>query len=103
MGYLEMVMGRPFESAEERLEAAGPARAFFAAGAAPGEARASVSEVYSPPRATAAAARCPRVGVLPAGAFDVRPGPGGSSWDFARPEHRQEAIRAIAAREPYLL
>eukprot|EP00969_Alexandrium_andersonii_P263570 11649628-Alexandrium_andersonii.AAC.1 len=77
MGYLEERLGRPFGSAEERAEAADLARALFAAGATPGEVRASVCEVYSPPRVTAAAARRPRIGVLPAGAFDIRPGPGG--------------------------
>eukprot|EP00969_Alexandrium_andersonii_P373718 15484659-Alexandrium_andersonii.AAC.1 len=46
-------------------EAAGLAWGLFAAGATPGEARASVAEVFSPPRATAAAARHPRLGVLP--------------------------------------
>eukprot|EP00969_Alexandrium_andersonii_P007463 325141-Alexandrium_andersonii.AAC.1 len=43
------------------------------------------------------------MGVLPAGAFDVRPGPGGASWDVTRPDHREDAIRVIAARGPYLL
>eukprot|EP00969_Alexandrium_andersonii_P256788 11352766-Alexandrium_andersonii.AAC.1 len=42
-------------------------RALFAAGATPGEVRASVAEIYSPPRATAMAERRPRLGVLPAG------------------------------------
>eukprot|EP00969_Alexandrium_andersonii_P065269 2875219-Alexandrium_andersonii.AAC.1 len=35
----EGVMGRPFDSAEERLEAGGPVRTLFAAGATPGEVR----------------------------------------------------------------
>eukprot|EP00969_Alexandrium_andersonii_P118183 5227582-Alexandrium_andersonii.AAC.1 len=52
-------------------------RVLFAAGATPGEARASVAEVFSPPRVTAVVERQPRLGVLPAGAFDLRPGPGG--------------------------
>eukprot|EP00969_Alexandrium_andersonii_P174213 7702662-Alexandrium_andersonii.AAC.1 len=62
MEYLEERMGRPFGSAEEHSEAVDLARALFSAGAAPGEARASICEVYSPPRATAAAARQPRFG-----------------------------------------
>eukprot|EP00969_Alexandrium_andersonii_P102160 4509203-Alexandrium_andersonii.AAC.1 len=62
MGYLEKHLGRDFESTEERNEAVDYVRALFAAGAAPGEARASICEVYSPPRATAAAARQPRIG-----------------------------------------
>eukprot|EP00969_Alexandrium_andersonii_P326859 14443416-Alexandrium_andersonii.AAC.1 len=52
-------------------------RALFAAGATPGEVRASVVEVFSPPRVTAMAERRPRYWVLPAGALDLRPGPGG--------------------------
>eukprot|EP00969_Alexandrium_andersonii_P052444 2303024-Alexandrium_andersonii.AAC.1 len=62
MDYLEGYMGRPFGSAEERSEAVDLARALFAAGATPGEVRASICEVYSPPRVTAAAARRPRLG-----------------------------------------
>eukprot|EP00969_Alexandrium_andersonii_P016144 706878-Alexandrium_andersonii.AAC.1 len=62
MGYLEERLGRPFGSAEEREEAADLARALFAAGATPGEVRASTCEVYSPPRVTAAAARQLRIG-----------------------------------------
>eukprot|EP00969_Alexandrium_andersonii_P127225 5623356-Alexandrium_andersonii.AAC.1 len=41
-------------------------RALFAAGAMPGEVRASVMEVFSPPRVAARAERRPRYGVLPA-------------------------------------
>eukprot|EP00975_Prorocentrum_lima_P053398 11197533-Prorocentrum_lima.AAC.1 len=37
-------------------------RALFAAGATPGEVRASVAEVFSPPRITAMAERRPRLG-----------------------------------------
>eukprot|EP00969_Alexandrium_andersonii_P105218 4642913-Alexandrium_andersonii.AAC.1 len=47
-------------------EAVDLARALFAAGATPGEVRATVAEVFSPPRATAAASRNPGIGVLPA-------------------------------------
>eukprot|EP00969_Alexandrium_andersonii_P306920 13568324-Alexandrium_andersonii.AAC.1 len=49
MGYLEGVLGRPFECAEERLEAVGLVRALFAAGATPGEVRAPVCKVLLPP------------------------------------------------------
>eukprot|EP00969_Alexandrium_andersonii_P306964 13569929-Alexandrium_andersonii.AAC.1 len=42
------------------------ARPLFAAGATLGEVRASVAEVFSPPRATVVAERRPRLGVLPA-------------------------------------
>eukprot|EP00969_Alexandrium_andersonii_P116201 5138077-Alexandrium_andersonii.AAC.1 len=84
-------------------EAVDLARVRFSVGAAPGEVRASAAEVFSPPRVTAAAARNPRLGALPAGAFDARPGVDGSSWDFSKPEGRDLAIRLIGARRPYLL
>eukprot|EP00969_Alexandrium_andersonii_P275559 12177554-Alexandrium_andersonii.AAC.1 len=74
-------------------------RALFAAGATPGEVRASVAEVFSPPRVTATAERRPRLGVLPAGAFDVRPGPGGVSWDCDKPEDRDRVIRVLGAEK----
>ena len=66
------------QSAELLEEVADLMRALFSAGALPGEVRAFVAEVFSPPspRVTARASRHPRYGVLP-GAFDLRPGPGG--------------------------
>eukprot|EP00969_Alexandrium_andersonii_P356962 15447703-Alexandrium_andersonii.AAC.1 len=57
---LESILGRPLEKGTERPEATDLVRSLFAAGATPGEVRASACEVYSPPRATAAAARHPR-------------------------------------------
>eukprot|EP00969_Alexandrium_andersonii_P159259 7035974-Alexandrium_andersonii.AAC.1 len=51
-------------------------RTLFAARATPGEVRASVAKVSSPPRVTAMGERRPRLGVRPAGAFDLLPGPG---------------------------
>eukprot|EP00969_Alexandrium_andersonii_P271317 11991698-Alexandrium_andersonii.AAC.1 len=60
-------------------------------------------EVFSPPRVTAVAERRPRHGVLPAGALDFRPGPGGQSWNFDLPCDRERAIRLVASRRPYLL
>eukprot|EP00969_Alexandrium_andersonii_P123933 5477051-Alexandrium_andersonii.AAC.1 len=49
------------------------------------------------------AERRPRHGVLPAGALDLRPGPGGQSWNFDLPGDRERAIRRVASRRPYLL
>eukprot|EP00969_Alexandrium_andersonii_P159620 7052893-Alexandrium_andersonii.AAC.1 len=49
------------------------------------------------------AERRPRCGVLPAGALDLRPGPGGQSWNFDVPEDRGRAIRLVASRRPRLL
>eukprot|EP00969_Alexandrium_andersonii_P092420 4080769-Alexandrium_andersonii.AAC.1 len=60
---------------EREAEAVDLTRALFAAGATPGELRATVAEVFSPPRVTAQTEKRPGLGVLPAGAFDIRAGP----------------------------
>eukprot|EP00969_Alexandrium_andersonii_P327146 14456002-Alexandrium_andersonii.AAC.1 len=49
------------------------------------------------------AERKPRYGVLPAGALDLRPGPGGQSWNFDLLGDRERAIRLVASRRPFLL
>eukprot|EP00969_Alexandrium_andersonii_P149611 6615356-Alexandrium_andersonii.AAC.1 len=49
------------------------------------------------------AERKPRYGVLPAGALDLRSGPGGQSLNFDLPGDRERAIRLIASRRPFLL
>eukprot|EP00969_Alexandrium_andersonii_P189385 8366547-Alexandrium_andersonii.AAC.1 len=49
------------------------------------------------------AERIPRLGVPPAGAFDLRPGPGGRAWGFDRADDRDRVIRLLGARRPYLL
>ena len=77
----------------------GRVRAWFSVGASPVEAKAVLVEVYSPPRVTAHATRYPCYGVLPGGAFDLRPGPDGFSWDFSQADHC-EAVRARIRREP---
>ena len=80
MMYLQSEVGARLGGPGERgEEAADFIRALFAAGATPGEVRASVTEVYSRPRVTAMAALRPHLGVLLAGAFDSRAGPGGQS------------------------
>eukprot|EP00969_Alexandrium_andersonii_P048586 2131361-Alexandrium_andersonii.AAC.1 len=70
----------------------------FAAGTAPGEARASVAGAFSLPRVTAMAEKRPRYGVPPAGAFDLRPGSGGASWGFARNEDHGRVIRILGSQ-----
>eukprot|EP00969_Alexandrium_andersonii_P138697 6133714-Alexandrium_andersonii.AAC.1 len=74
MGYLMGLLESPSQEGRSgRCALAGSApegvldfiRALFAAGATPGEVRASVAEVFSPPRVTAMAERRPRLGVLP--------------------------------------
>ena len=86
-----------------RAEAADLVRYVFALGASPVQAKALLTEVYSPPRVTAQATRFPCYGVLPGGAFDLRPGPDGRSWDFSNPNDRAECERRIDAVEPYVL
>eukprot|EP00969_Alexandrium_andersonii_P103867 4582998-Alexandrium_andersonii.AAC.1 len=44
------------------------------------------------------AERSPRSGVLPAGAFDLRPGPGGRAWDFGKAEDRDRVVRLLGDR-----
>eukprot|EP00969_Alexandrium_andersonii_P210315 9290609-Alexandrium_andersonii.AAC.1 len=71
MGYLASLLegqsSRGFSAGSVPESAPDFIRALFAAGATPGEVRASVAEVFSPPRVTAMADRRPRLGVLPAG------------------------------------
>eukprot|EP00969_Alexandrium_andersonii_P143148 6328181-Alexandrium_andersonii.AAC.1 len=80
--------GRRVLAVPALAEAVDLARALFAAGATPGEVRVTVAEVFSLPRVTAMAERNPRLGVLSAGAVDLRPGPGGRAWDFDKAEDR---------------
>eukprot|EP00969_Alexandrium_andersonii_P360080 15454592-Alexandrium_andersonii.AAC.1 len=49
------------------------------------------------------AERNPRLGVLPAGAVDLRPGPGGKAWDCDRADDRDRVIRLLGVRRPYLI
>eukprot|EP00969_Alexandrium_andersonii_P255960 11315343-Alexandrium_andersonii.AAC.1 len=49
------------------------------------------------------AERRPRLGALPAGAFDLRPGSGGASWDFDKPEDRGRAICILGVERPYVV
>eukprot|EP00969_Alexandrium_andersonii_P340909 15068317-Alexandrium_andersonii.AAC.1 len=46
------------------------------------------------------AERRPRLGVLPARAFDLRPGPCRKAWDFDRAEDCEQAIRCWAHNGP---
>ena len=50
-------------------EIRGIVQTLMALGATADEAKVTVAEVYSPPRVTAVAGRCPRYGVLPGGVF----------------------------------
>eukprot|EP00969_Alexandrium_andersonii_P180550 7979320-Alexandrium_andersonii.AAC.1 len=56
-------------------------------------------EAFSPPRVTAVAERRPRYRALPAGALDLRPGPGGQSWNSDLLGDRERAIRLVASSQ----
>eukprot|EP00969_Alexandrium_andersonii_P221529 9784292-Alexandrium_andersonii.AAC.1 len=49
------------------------------------------------------AERRPRLGVLPVGAFELRPGPRGVSWDFDGPEDRGRVICSLGAERPFVV
>ena len=72
-------------------------------GASPDEAEVVLTEVLSPPRVTTHAARFPRFGVIAGGAYDLRPGPDGRSWDFERSEDRAECERRVGRVQPLML
>ena len=78
-------------------------RTLLALGATEVEAKETLIEVYSPPRVTKVASRCPKYRILPGGAYDLRPGPDGVSWDFTRRDHREEVRRRVARAKPYIL
>eukprot|EP00969_Alexandrium_andersonii_P307174 13578795-Alexandrium_andersonii.AAC.1 len=60
-------------------------------------------EAFSPLRVAALAERKPGYGIPPAGALDLRPGPGGQSWNFDLPGDRERAVRLVASRRPFPL
>eukprot|EP00969_Alexandrium_andersonii_P225092 9941220-Alexandrium_andersonii.AAC.1 len=49
------------------------------------------------------AERSPRFGVLPAGAFDLRPGPSGKAWGVDRADDCDRVVRLLGARRLYPL
>eukprot|EP00969_Alexandrium_andersonii_P356966 15447713-Alexandrium_andersonii.AAC.1 len=67
MRFLRALIAPEKLEGEREAEAVEFARALFAAGATPGEVRATIAEVFSPPRVAARAERWPGLGVLPAG------------------------------------
>ena len=104
LNYLTELLGQPDSLTEGGAgEAQDLVRVLFYLGVSPGDVRSLITEVFSPPRVTAAATRFPHYGALPGGAYDLRPGPGGRAWDFDKPEDREEASRRIDREQPYLL
>ena len=61
--------------------------------------RPDVSEVYSPPRITAEAAK---MGMKPGFSLDLTvTRSDGEAWDFTRKRHRDEATRMVVESEPF--
>ena len=67
--------------------------------------KAVVSEVYSPPRVTAAASKLlPELRVFPGFALDLTTADtDGKLWDFDRPEMRERALKKLREEKPLLL
>ena len=66
--------------------------------------RALVSEIYSPPRVTAAIKLIPELKLIPGFAFDITTDDEtGQPWDFDKPEQRQKARERIRREKPMLL
>ena len=66
--------------------------------------RATVSEIYSAPRLTAAAARNPRLGIVPGVAPDlITTNNEGKPWDFNDPARRIEAEKLLDEQHPQFL
>ena len=69
-----------------------------------GDTQRMLTEIYSPARVTAAAAKLPHLGVIPGFAFDLTTNDeDGKAWDFTFAERRQEARRRVAEQKPMFL
>ncbi len=69
-----------------------------------GDAKKFLSEVYSVPRVTEAAARLPSCGLVPGFAFDLRTcNAAGKPWDFRDKDMRREAKRMLEEQKPWIL
>ena len=63
-----------------------------------------VSEIYSPPRVTAAAKLLPGLRIAPGFALDLtQVDENGEPWDFDREDQRQKALAMVEEQEPMLL
>ena len=66
--------------------------------------KAAVSEIYSPPRVTAAAKRLPELRVIPGFALDLTTADeDGSLWDFDSKVMRERAMAKVKSEKPQLL
>jgi len=60
-----------------------------------------ITEVYSPPRVTAA---CEKVGLVPGGALDITTtDKDGRAWDFNQPEMRRRVVKKVLEEDPLLI
>ena len=63
-----------------------------------------ISEIYSPPRLTAAASKIPRCGILPGFAMDLGSvDDEGEPWDFRRACKREKALKLLRETKPFFL
>ena len=66
--------------------------------------RAVVSEIYSPPRVTAAAARLAGLRIDPGAALDLTTvDENGVPWDFSKEERQNKAMKLLKEEEPTLV
>ena len=72
-------------------------------GVSPGDARAKIVELYSPPRITSEAATLPWLSLAGGSTFDLRADADGRSWDFRLESDRRKARARIAREKPFLV
>ena len=72
-------------------------------GVSPGDARAKIVELYSPPRVTSEAATLPGLSLAGGSTFDLRADANGRSWDFRLESDRRKARAQIAREKPFLV
>ena len=87
----------------ERKEANEILELFLTMGAPILDAKAKVSELYSPPRVTAQLARLPNLGLAAGQTFDLRADRNGRKWNFLLAADREMAKRMIQEEKPYLV
>ena len=76
---------------------------FVMHGASPGEAKAKVCELYSPPRVTAQIDQMPNLNLCGGSTFDLRVDRFGNSWDFLKETDRRRCRAQIEKEKPYLV
>ena len=67
------------------------------------QAKAKVSELYSPPRVTTHIKKFPSMNLVPGTTFDMKVNEQGEAWDFRRHDHRMAARRRIQEEKPYIV